>query len=209
MKMDNPNHLDSKVSREYSGYINDSAKHLLSVISDILDLSKIEANEWQLVEEEFEFNDVIKSGIMFFSQRCKEKNITIQYECDDRIYTLFGDVRRIKQIILNLLSNAVKFTPENGTITVETKFDEFNNFQISFRDTGIGMDKEEIEIALKLFGQVESDFNRNYEGTGLGLPLVKSFAELHGGFLSLESEKNVGTCATISLPESRVLSNNI
>ena len=114
-----------------------------------------------------------------------------------------ADDRRIRQILINILSNAVKFTPEGGRVRVETSV-RGSGLVISVSDTGIGMSPEEIPKALEPFGQIDSKISRKYEGTGLGLPLAKHLVELHGGTLTVESARNVGTTVTITLPPERI-----
>jgi len=118
---------------------------------------------------------------------------------------LFADKRRIKQIILNLLSNAVKFTVEGGDVTIDANMQSDGSVRIFVSDTGVGMDEEEVRVALSTFGQVEHGFDRNHEGTGLGLPLTKGLVEMHDGILEVESEKGMGTTIIITLPKERVL----
>ena len=119
--------------------------------------------------------------------------------------SLRGDGRKVKQVILNLLSNAVKFTEAGGTITVCGGTDEAGRAYLSVSDTGIGMSPDEVEKALTVFGQIDAGMDRNFEGTGLGLPLSKSLMEGHGGNLEIESEPGVGTTVTVSFPPERVI----
>ena len=197
--------IEKNKYQEYSTDINSSATHLLDVINDILDLSKIEADELLLHEEEFEIDRLLERSLMFFSQKIQKRNITIQKNYSDENYSILADSRRIRQILLNLLSNAVKFSYENGTISVDIKLDNNKDLEITIQDNGIGMDKQSIKTALKPFGQIESGLNRSYEGTGLGLPLVNALVKMHGGNFFLHSEKNVGTRAVITLPKYRLL----
>jgi len=200
--------LDMEKCREYAGDINSSAIHLLKVISDILDLSKIEAKEMDLMEEEMELHRAIDSSLMFFSESAKEKNITIEYTQSEENISILADSRRIKQIMINLMSNAVKFTPENGNITVNARLKKSRELEITIQDNGIGMDENQIKQALKIFGQIESGFNRSYEGTGLGLPLVKALVDMHEGSFDLKSKTGVGTRAIVTLPENRIYSDD-
>jgi signal transduction histidine kinase len=115
------------------------------------------------------------------------------------------DGRRIKQVILNLMSNAVKFTPPGGRLTLRAELQAPRGLLISVGDTGIGMSKEEVDIALEQFGQIDSELSRQHEGTGLGLPIARSLAELHGGELEVESKKDAGTTVTLWLPMQRIV----
>lgn len=198
--------LDMDKCQEYAGDINSSANHLLNVISDILDLSKIEAEEMDLTEEELDIHTIIDSSLMFFSESAREKNILFKYSQSEENISILADTRRIKQVFINLMSNAVKFTPDHGEITVEVTVKKSQELEISIQDNGIGMDKYQIEKALKIFGQIESGFNRSYEGTGLGLPLVKALIDMHDGSFVLESKTGLGTRAIITLPKYRVYS---
>jgi two-component system cell cycle sensor histidine kinase PleC len=119
--------------------------------------------------------------------------------------SLHGDPVRLKQIVLNLASNAVKFTPAGGTVTIAARLDAAGDILVSVTDTGIGMRQEDIPVALTPFGQIDSSLSRHHEGTGLGLPLCRALAELHGGSLSLASKPGEGTTATVRLPAARVL----
>ena len=190
--------------REYAGDINSSANHLLRVINDILDLSKIEAADIVLYEEEFELNQVIKSSLKLIQASAKENNITLKYTPPAEGFSVLADPRRIKQILLNLLSNAVKFTLVGGEIKIRTDITDKKELAISITDTGIGMNPDQIKQAMQTFGQIESGFTRSYEGTGLGLPLVNALVEMHDGHFRLESQTGVGTSAIITLPPHRV-----
>jgi signal transduction histidine kinase len=117
---------------------------------------------------------------------------------------LFADARAVKQILLNLLSNAVKFTPEDGKVVLAARLTREGGMLVSVADTGIGISEEDLPRALEAFGQIDSSFSRRFEGTGLGLPLTKALAEMHGATFDLESEPNVGTRVTIVFPPSRV-----
>lgn len=192
---------------KYSGYaadINDSGRHLLDLINDILDLAKIESGTEQLHEEDIWLPDMIDSIRTLVVGRAQRGGVVLDLHPDEKIPALHADPRKLKQILVNLLSNAIKFTPEGGKVTLRVRCckDSGHEFQIS--DGGIGIAPEDIPLALSQFGQVQSDFGRKYEGTGLGLPLSKSLVERHGGTLDLQSELGVGTTVTVRFPPVRI-----
>ncbi len=189
--------------REYSIDIHNSGIHLLAIINDILDMSKIEAGEMTPVEKPFDLARVAGSTVRLISEAAAKANIELISDIPDHLPAFYGDERMIKQILINLLSNAVKFTPENGKITLAATADA-EGFLISVADTGIGIPADKIETVLEPFGQVDSRLERAYEGTGLGLPLVKSMVELHGGSLAINSRVGGGTTIRIRFPGSRV-----
>lgn len=185
---------------EYTADILNSGKHLLNVINDVLDLSKIEAGHLELSKEDINLSDIMNSCHILIKERAHDKNLSIVFDFDEDVIFM-GDEIRIKQIILNLLTNAVKFTNAGGRISVTAR-DETNHVYIVVNDTGIGMNNEGLMKALTKFSQVDSVLTREQEGTGLGLPIAKELIELHGGTLELESELGVGTTVTVILPKS-------
>lgn len=190
----------------YVNHINDSGDHLLRVINDILDLSKIEAGKLELHESAVNLTAAVQTCVSLLTERAREAKISLDYPTQPSAY-LKGDEIKLKQITLNLISNAIKFTEPGGTIRVEVMMRaEDGAIALSVADTGIGMDEDEIKIAMEPFRQVNSARSRLHQGTGLGLPLAQSFAELHGGTLTVESEKGVGTRVTILMPPERTLS---
>lgn len=195
-------------NEKYRAYIQEiyaSGTHLLSLVNDILDLAKIEAGKAELFEEEVDVAETVSACWRMVAMRAEEAGLDPVTQLHDDLSCLYGDKRAVKQIVLNLLSNAVKFTPHGGQVTVRTELDEDGCFLLSVSDTGIGIADEDIEKVLIPFGQVEGSSSQRQKGTGLGLPLVKSLAELHGGSFRLESEPGVGTTATIRFPANRVL----
>ncbi len=191
--------------REYAGDIASSGQHLLELINDILDLSKIEAGTEELQEEAVEVTEVIGSCISMIKPRAESNELDLITEVVDGLPALYADGRKLRQILINLLSNAVKFTPSGGTVTVRAWHRAKDGHVFQIADTGIGIALEDIPKALARFGQIEDQLNRNYEGTGLGLSLTKSLVELHGGSLDLQSTLGVGTTVTVRFPEERVL----
>jgi signal transduction histidine kinase len=188
----------------YAADINRSGVHLLEVINDILDISRIEAGTVELNEEAFEPARVIKSCIDLVRDRAKDGGIDIELDAPDELPPLKADQGKLKQILSNLLSNALKFTPSGGRITVSAQITTYGAFQLGVSDTGIGMRPEDIPIALTPFRQIDNRLERAFEGTGLGLPLVKSLTELHDGTVSIESTLGQGTAVHVTLPPRRV-----
>ncbi len=191
--------------REYSNDIRESGKHLLSLTSDILDLSKIEAGTVELYEDEIDVPEIIRSVMKLVAHRAEQGGVELGLELPDQLPPLLTDERKLKQILVNLLSNAVKFTEAGGEVTlrVSSRMDDGYVFQVV--DTGIGIAPEDIPKTLSRFGQVDSELNRKYEGTGLGLPLTKAFVEQHGGVLEVQSEVGVGTTFTARFPAERIV----
>ncbi len=186
---------------EYLQGITSSGRHLLSLINDILDIAKIEAGKVQLDLGIVIVEDVSRTSLSFIKQIATKKRLYISYHIDKAASTILADERRLKQILVNLLSNAVKFTPERGKVGLEVVQDEANQ-TISFTvsDTGIGIAEEELSGLFDPFIQVDSVLSRQYNGTGLGLALVRHLTEMHGGTVSVESEVNVGSHFTVVLP---------
>jgi len=189
---------------EYAGDIRDSGNHLLEVINDILDLSKIEAGKQQMRESSVNLARAADSCLRLVHDRALESGIQISRRIADDLPSLRADERMIKQIVLNLLSNAVKFTPVGGRVTLEVRRGDEAEAVLAVSDTGIGIAAEDMATALAPFGQIDSAFSRRHEGTGLGLPLSKALAELHGASLRLDSEVGVGTTVTVRFPLARV-----
>lgn len=189
---------------EYAKDIHESGKHLLRIINDILDVSRIEAGERQLNETLVDMGRLIKTCVDFVAPKVEENKLSITNMIDGNIPDIVGEELAIKQVLLNILSNAIKFTPDGGMITLSQETDSAGRLRISITDTGVGLDDNEIIKALSPFGQVETSLSRSTSGAGLGLTLVKSLMELHGGGLELVSQKGIGTTATIVFPKKRV-----
>ena len=189
-------------NERYVSYVRDirnSGEHLLSLINDILDLSKIEAGRFQLRMEEVDCNEIAHSVARLIRPRTVEHGLTMKIDLPESPVVLNADKRAVKQVLINLLSNAVKFTPENGTVTLSSKpWHDGVEFLVS--DTGIGIDQKDMHVALAPFGQIDSQFTRKYEGTGLGLPIVKGIVELHGGTIEISSEPSQGTSVIVRFP---------
>jgi PAS domain S-box-containing protein len=190
--------------RDYLGDIHASARHLLDVINDILDIAKAEAGKLELDEEEVAIDAVIRAATRLVQERAHRSEQTIMINAPAALPLLYADERKLKQILLNLLTNAIKFTPQGGRIDVIARLDAGGDFVLEVADTGIGIAPDDIATALTPFGQVDGKLSRKYEGTGLGLPLTRAMVELHGGTLSIASVLREGTTVTIRLPAVRV-----
>jgi CheY-like chemotaxis protein/anti-sigma regulatory factor (Ser/Thr protein kinase) len=184
---------------EYLQDILESGRHLLSLINDILDLSKIEAGRMEPELATFDLPVALQNGLMLVEERANRHGIQVTLEIDERLGDFTGDERKIKQILLNLLSNAIKFTPDGGRISVSAAKSE-NLVEISVRDTGIGIAPEDQRRIFEEFRQAGGDSARKGEGTGLGLTLAKKFVELHGGKIWVESVVGQGSTFTFTLP---------
>jgi signal transduction histidine kinase len=196
--------LGDKRYGEYAGDIRSSGTHLLALINDILDLSRLDAGQADLTDEDLNAADLIGATLRMMQGQAAEANVSIDREVEAQLPMIRGDKRRVQQVLINLMSNAVKFTPTGGKIKVRASRigDEI---AMSVTDTGIGIAAEDIPKAFELFRQIDSQLSRKYEGTGLGLPLARQLMELHGGRLVLESEVNAGTTVTIYFPPERVV----
>ena len=196
--------LDNAKYLDYAADINDSGQHLLDLINDILDLSKIESGKAELSEDDIDVAPLLLSALNMVRERATSGGVTLETEFPDGLHALHADERKLKQILVNLLSNAVKFTKPGGVVTLRTWCNVRSGYLFQIQDTGIGMEQQDIPKALAQFGQIDSALNRQYEGTGLGLPLSKMLTELYGGSLDLQSEPGVGTTVTLRLPAARL-----
>ena len=188
----------------YAQDIHNAGQHLLTEVNRILDLAKIEAGRAELQEEWFDVLDAATTSATFVRAQAEASGLTLTLDVPSSLPSLYGDRQYFKQILINLLSNAVKFTPRGGSVTLRADIDADGWLDISVSDTGIGIAEEELWKALMPFTQVSSELSRRYEGTGLGLPLSKGFVELHGGTLSIDSEKDRGTRVTVRFPPDRM-----
>jgi len=199
--------LGSDKYREYANDINHSGTHLLGLISEVLDMSKIEAGEIKIFESEINVAEAIETCVKMVEGRSREKKAAIYMHYSKKLPMLQGDERRFKQILLNLLGNAVKFTPVGGKINVGARICKNGRFTIEIGDTGIGIAVDDLPKVLEPFGQARNVYTRDHDGSGLGLYLAKSFIELHGGTLDIESIVGTGTTVTLRFPKERTLNN--
>ncbi len=193
------------VYREYAGDINDSGRHLLEVVNDVLDVSSAEGGHLVLHEAICTLTEAVDRSVNTLRPAAEKGQIALVIDMPrmDPPH-LFVDERRLRQILINLLSNAVKFTPAGGTITLRVASDADGGVAIAVEDTGIGMSAEQIPVALQPFSQIDNHLNRKYEGTGLGLALTRRLVELHQGTLEIASTVGKGTTVTVRLPADRV-----
>ena len=192
---------------QYQNYVRDiheSGKHLLVLISDILDISRLEAGRMDMHEEPVQIDAVVSDCLRMVERQAENVGVTLTRDIPADFPRVLADERRIKQVLLNLLSNAIKFTPEGGRVTIAAGQKNQGLF-IAVADTGVGIAPADITRALESFGQLDSRVARHHQGAGLGLPLSRQLMELHGGRLDLFSTVSVGTIATMVLPPSRVL----
>jgi signal transduction histidine kinase/HAMP domain-containing protein len=188
---------------EYAGSIQQSGRHLLGIINNVLDLSKHQAGKLELMVEPLDLVEIVESCAALMRNQCDRAGLTMTVQVPGTL-TLVGDVGKLQRMLLNLLSNAIKFTKPGGNVTVSADAVGDGLARVQVSDTGIGIAPEDIPVALAVFGQVDSRLARRYDGTGLGLPLVKSIVELHGGELAIDSAPGVGTTITVWLPRITV-----
>jgi len=191
--------------REYAEDIHRSGVHLLQLINDILDMTKVEAGKYELREDVCDLAKVVGDAVGLVSNLAIQNGLDLRGTVPPDLPFLFADERCVRQVVLNFLSNAVKFTPTGGHVEVGARLESDGTIVISVTDTGIGMAKDDIPRALSPIHQLESSHGRKYEGTGLGLPLVKSLLDLHQASLHLESAVGVGTTASARFPAQRTI----
>ena len=190
--------------RDYVRDVHESGVHLLKIINDILDLSKIEVGRLTLNEVPIDVRDTVESCLRIVRERTANAGLDLIVDFAPNLPTLNADERMVKQVLLNLLSNAIKFTPR-GSVRVTAGVAPNDGVYISVIDTGIGIAPEDIEKALMPFVQIDSSLQRKYAGTGLGLPLARSMIEHHGGDFEIESKVGEGTAITVRFPPGRSL----
>lgn len=196
-KMNNDNY------EEYIKLIHSSGSHLLTLINEVLDLSKIEAEAMSLKEAQVGVADIVTLSLGLVASTAEGKNITTTSSVPDDLPDLLCDVLRVKQILVNLLGNAVKFTHEGGQVRVVAYMEDNGGIALSVHDNGIGMEQADIKRLFEPFTQSEDPMARNFQGSGLGLSLVQSLAELHSADVTITSEPDKGTQATIHFPPER------
>ncbi|MDD3030122.1 MAG: ATP-binding protein [Alphaproteobacteria bacterium] len=193
---------------EYAKDIYDSGQLLLSLINDILDMSKIEAGKRQLQETQLDIDQIATSVSRLVAARAKASKVHLNFHVPRNFPLLMGEEKAMKQILTNLMTNAVKFTNEGGSVTLSALIDENDRIMINVVDNGIGIAPENLALVMEPFGQIESALSRKHQGTGLGLPLTKALVELHGGTLELKSTVNAGTTVSLVFPPERTIKRN-
>jgi len=194
-------------SDSYRSYVSDifaSGNHLLRLVNDILDLSKAEAGQIDLREEAVDPRTVTHAAFKMIEPEARNARVAVECDLDAGDTLLWADERMVKQILLNLLSNAVRFTESGGRVTVRGATDAAGGFALTVEDDGIGMTEDQVPIALSKFGQIDGGLTRRHQGTGLGLPLVRLLADLHGARLNIDSALGQGTRVTVAFPAERV-----
>ena len=190
--------------REYAHDIGGAGRHLLSLINDILDISKAEAGKLELRFEPTDLGELVQECTQLMRERAAQQDLRLSLSIA-ALPPLLIDRLRIKQVLLNLLSNAIKFTPEGGAVSIKADRDAVGRVIVCVRDTGIGIAEESIPLAFEPFRQIDSTLSRKYEGTGLGLSLVKTLVELHQGEVRIESTPGEGTAVFVTFPAARAL----
>jgi two-component system cell cycle sensor histidine kinase PleC len=191
---------------EYADLIRDAATHLLAVINDILDMSKMQSGKYTLDAGEVELDEILQAALASFRPTAVEVGITLGGQIDRHLPMVKGDPAKLRQVFTNLIGNALKFTPPGGSVTIEAGTGAGGGATVRVRDKGLGMTGEEIAVALTPFGQVDASRSRWREGTGLGLPIAKALVQLHGGRLEIRSAKTLGTEVTVVLPQGSEVS---
>ena len=181
-----------------------SGQHLLELVNDILDISAIEGNSLELREAEFSLADLAHSCCVLMAPLADSMGVTITNNITDDGVWIYGDVLRIKQVLINLLTNSVKFTPRSGSVTLDYAETEDGGGQISVADTGVGMSSDDIAMAMEKFGRISHEIENGVQGTGLGLPLSSGLMALHDGLLNIDSNPGAGTTIRLRLPQERM-----
>lgn len=190
---------------DYSNLIHDAAGHLLSVINNILDISKIQSGKFALDTRDVAVGELLNALASAFSLMAQGAGVNLVAEIDADLPPVRGDSVKLRQVFTNLISNALKFTQDGGAVTVKALTTPEGGVEIVVADTGVGMSEDEVAIALTPFGQVDASHARWREGTGLGLPIARALVQLHGGGMTILSEKSVGTEVHVILPPNKQL----
>jgi two-component system, cell cycle sensor histidine kinase PleC len=185
---------------EYANLITDAAGHLLSVINDVLDISKMQSGRYTIDNREIDLDEVVTTALPKLRSMADDAKVTLASTVAVGLPKVRGDARKLNQALNNLISNAIKFTPAGGRVSIEVLRQVSGGVSIMISDSGVGMTPQELDIALMPFGQVDGSRTRWREGTGLGLPIAKALIELHGGTIDIQSAKGKGTQIAITLP---------
>ncbi len=192
---------------DYANIIGSSGRHLLAIITDILDLAQADADKLVLSEERVDLGEVVELGSSIVQDMARRAQIDFLSEIEAPLPPMIGDPAKLTQILVNLLSNAIKFTAPGGKVRLKVERPPHRGITLRVEDTGIGMAADQIPIALAPFGQIETGLSRKHNGVGLGLPLTKRLIELHGGTIEIDSELGKGTIVSAHLPEDRLCQN--
>jgi two-component system, cell cycle sensor histidine kinase PleC len=188
---------------EYASLVQDAATHLLTVINNILDISKLHSGSFILDPSDVHIADSLDDCLMHYARQINDAGLNLVCNIADDLPVLQGDEQKLRQTFTNLIGNAVKFTPSGGTIRIDAACAPNGDIVVSIADTGVGMSEEEIRVALAPFGQVDASRSRWREGSGLGLPIAKALVELHGGDIVIKSTKGQGTEVFVTLPPTQ------
>jgi signal transduction histidine kinase len=191
---------------DYANLIHDAAGHLLSVINNILDISKIHSGKCTLESRDVNIGEILNASASSFRLMADAAGVALQVEIAPDMPSARGDAVKLRQVFTNLISNALKFTRKGGSVIIRGAAGANGGVAVEVSDTGVGMGEEEIGVALMPFGQVDSSHARWREGTGLGLPIARALVQLHGGEFQIRSSKGAGTQVTVSLPPRHQLS---
>ena len=196
--------MNNRTYRDYAGDIHNSGHFLLELINDVLDVAKVEAGALRLDEETCRLGEEVESCFFMVREQAAVTGVALHQELPENLPDLYADKRRLKQIIINLLTNAIKFTPEQGSVIFRAAENSRGQLAIDVIDTGIGIAEEDLKTIFFPFTKVEDSLTRQHDGAGLGLPIVKSLLEQHGGELHISSQLSLGTTVTALFPKSRV-----
>ena len=190
--------------KDYAGDIGTSGRFLLDVINDILDLTKASAGKAELREDRMSITSLLIAVERFFRERARDAGLALDMQTPCQDIELWADETKLKQVLINLVSNAIKFTPSGGRVSVSVTLQADGQLGLTVADSGLGIAADDLDRIFEPFTQVDSSLSRRHAGTGLGLPLARSFVELHGGTIAIASRPNAGTSATVRLPAFRV-----
>jgi signal transduction histidine kinase len=192
-------HQDGQIV-EYADLIRDAATHLLAVINDILDISKLQSGKYTVDSKEVDLDEVLRLSLAALKPAALARGILMESKLNAALPSVRGDAGKLRQVFGNLISNSIKFTPAGGSVTVAAQALADGGVSVCICDTGVGMTKEEVALALTPFAQVDAGLSRWQEGAGLGLPIAKALVQLHGGTLEINSAKLMGTEVLVTLP---------
>lgn len=192
--------LGAAAYQEYAEHIGRAGEQLLAVLTDITDLSQLQAGGLKIMPTPCSLADAATMAVRLVTKLARDRGVTLTCSVTDDLPPVYADERRLKQIVLNLVSNAIKFTDADGSVTLSGTLSDDGMGRLTIADTGIGMTRDELALALKPFSQVDHRLARQYEGVGIGLPLTRALVELHGGSLSFDTAKGRGTRVTIAIP---------